>query len=69
MSTKENRQVAHEEIDYIFRDLLPGRGLPPRPEQIVLSHRMLDAMLDGQIALCDTGRPALARPWPICERL
>ena len=55
MSTKENRQVAHEEIDYIFQDLLPGRGLPPRPEQIALSHRMLDAMLDGQIALCDAG--------------
>ena len=55
MSTNENRQIAHEEIDYIFQDLLPGRGLPPRPEQIALSHRMLDAMLDGSVALCDAG--------------
>lgn len=55
MSTKENRQVAHEEIDYIFQELLPGRGLLPRPEQIALSHRMLDAMMDGRIALCDAG--------------
>lgn len=55
MSTKENRQAAHEKIDYIFRELLPGRGLPPRSGQITLSHRMLDAMLDGQIALCDAG--------------
>ncbi len=26
-----------------------------RPEQIQLSHRMLDAMQDGRIALCDAG--------------
>lgn len=50
-----NRKRAHHEIDYIFKDLLPAHGLSERPTQIALSHRMLDAMLDGGIALCDAG--------------
>ncbi len=48
-----NRQNAHNEIDHIFKDLLPPQGMLERPEQITLSHRMLDTMLDGGIALCD----------------
>ena len=40
-------------IDHIFKDLLPAQGMAERPEQIALSHLMLDAMLDGSIALCD----------------
>lgn len=50
-----NRQDAHNEIDHIFKDLFPAQAMPERPEQIALSHRMLDAMLDGRIALCDAG--------------
>ena len=49
------RQNAHNEIDHIFKDLFPAQAMPERPEQIALSHRMLDAMLDGGIALCDAG--------------
>ena len=55
MFTSENRQNAHNEIDHIFKDLLPAQGMAERPEQVALSHRMLDSMLDGSIALCDAG--------------
>lgn len=50
-----NRQDAHRDIDHIFKDLLPVQGMPERPEQIALSHGMLEAMQDGGIALCDAG--------------
>ena len=50
-----NRKEAREDIDHIFKDLLPIQGMPERPEQIVLSHRMLKTMQDGGIALCDAG--------------
>jgi len=42
-------------IDYIFHDLFPARGMAERPEQVELANLMLDAMLDGSIALCDAG--------------
>jgi len=42
-------------IDHTFHDLFPARGMAERPEQVSLSHLMLDAMLDGSIALCDAG--------------
>ena len=50
-----NRQKAHSMIDHIFKDLFPAQGMTERSEQIKLSHRMLDTMLDGGIALCDAG--------------
>ena len=50
-----NRQDARKDIDHIFKDLLPIHGMPERPEQIALSHRMLEAMQSGGIALCDAG--------------
>lgn len=55
MTTKEIRAEAHKEITYIFEELLPEHGLPHRPEQVKLSHLMLDAMIEGKIALCDAG--------------
>lgn len=56
MNTNDtNRQKAHAMIDHIFKDLLPAQGMAERSEQIKLSHRMLDTMLDGGIALCDAG--------------
>ena len=52
---QNNRQNAHQEIDHIFKELLPAHGMTERPAQVALSHRMLDAMLDDSIALCDAG--------------
>ena len=46
MNTNDNRLKAHKLIDHIFQDLLPAHGMAQRPEQIQLSHRMLDAMQD-----------------------
>ena len=51
MITNENTIHAHELIDHIFHDLMPARGMLPRPAQISLSHQMLDAMLGSQISL------------------
>lgn len=55
MNTNDNRLKAHKLIDHFFQDLLPAHGMAQRPEQIQLSHRMLEAMQDGKIALCDAG--------------
>ena len=49
------RRDAHKDIDHIFKELLPAQGLPERPEQTALSHRILDVMLNGGIARCDAG--------------
>ncbi|MEY8491708.1 ATP-dependent DNA helicase [Lachnospiraceae bacterium 29-91] len=46
---------AHEEIEYIFQELMPKHGLNVREEQLRLSHEMLDALWGKQIALCDAG--------------
>ncbi len=55
MKTNDNRQNAHNEIDHIFKDLLPTRNMAERPAQVALCHQMLNAMLEGGIALCDAG--------------
>ena len=55
MNTNDNRLNAHNEIDHIFKDLFPAQNMAERPEQVALCHRMLDAMLEGGIALCDAG--------------
>lgn len=55
MNIKINRRNAHNQIDHIFKELLPAHGMAERPEQIELSHRMLDAMLDNSIGLFDAG--------------
>ena len=55
MDHKYDRDKAHKEIDHIFQDLFPAHSMGERPEQAALSHRMLDTMLDGNIALCDAG--------------
>ena len=54
-TTEMDKQKAHTLIDHIFKDLLPAQGMAERPEQLKLSHRMLDTMLEGGIALCDAG--------------
>jgi len=55
MITHSDRMKAHVGINHIFMDLFPARGMTARPAQIELSHRILDAMLDGGIALFDAG--------------
>ena len=50
-----NHTQAHQDIDHIFRDLLPQAGMAERPEQFRLCHSMLEAMWEGKIALCDAG--------------
>ncbi|MDE6259424.1 MAG: ATP-dependent DNA helicase [Oscillospiraceae bacterium] len=55
MSANDNRQNAHSMIDHVFHNLLPAHGMAERPEQVSLSHLMLDAMEEGSIALCDAG--------------
>ena len=45
----------HGDIARIFRDLFPAHGMTERPEQTALAHRLLDAMLNNEIALCDAG--------------
>ncbi len=55
MNYDNNRQNAHNEIDHIFKDLLPARSMAERPAQVALCHQMLNAMLEGGIALCDAG--------------
>lgn len=55
MNELSNRKNAHNDIDHIFKDLLPAQGMKERAEQVALCHRMLDTMIDGHIALCDAG--------------
>ena len=55
MNQQKLRADAHKQIDEIFKTLLPARGLSYREAQAQLSHTMLDALLDGKIALCDAG--------------
>lgn len=50
-----NKQAAQRELAKIFKEILPAAGLPERPAQMELSKRMLAAMLDNDIALCEAG--------------
>ncbi len=49
------KQNAHKELERIFKEMLPAAGLPERPAQLELSKRMLAAMLENHIALCEAG--------------
>lgn len=55
MNTDDNRQKAHNDIDYVFKNLLPAQGMAERPAQVALCHEMLNAMLGEKIALFDAG--------------
>lgn len=50
-----NRLIAHQDIETIFRTLLPRNEMAVREGQIELCHNALDAMADGKIALSDAG--------------
>ena len=45
------RKDPHQDIDHVFRDLLPAHGMVERPAQVELSHQMLDTMLNGISAI------------------
>ncbi len=49
------RKKAHEDIETIFRTLLPRNGMAVREGQVELCHSMLNAMTDNKIALSDAG--------------
>ena len=51
----EYQKRAHQEVEKIFRVLLPEQGLAVREEQIRLCHEMLDTLLGERIAMCDAG--------------
>ena len=51
----EYQKRAHQDVEKIFRVLLPEQGLAVREEQIRLCHEMLDTLLGERIALCDAG--------------
>lgn len=55
MRNDYTKETAHEEIDHIFCDLFPRKGMAQRTEQIKLSHMMFDSLLEHRIALCDAG--------------
>ena len=55
MINELTRKNAHTELDHIFKTILPVHGMTERPEQIRLSHTMLDAMFEDRIALSDAG--------------
>jgi len=55
MITLNEKTKAHNDIDKIFKNILPEYGMTERKEQIKLAHAMLDNMFDGGIALSDAG--------------
>ena len=55
MINELTRKNAHTELDHIFKTILPAHSMTERPEQIRLSHTMLDAMFENRIALSDAG--------------
>ena len=50
-----DKQASQRELAKIFQEAMPAVGLPEREEQLALSQRMLAAMLDNNIALCEAG--------------
>jgi len=55
MITLNEKTKAHNDIDKIFKNILPEYGMTERKEQIKLAHAMLNNMFDGGIALSDAG--------------
>ena len=49
------QNAVQDEYLPLLSDVLMESGMTERPEQVSLSHLMLDSMLDGSIALCDAG--------------
>ena len=48
-------EKAHRQVEQIFRQFFPARGMVTREGQIRLCHMMLDALFGLEVALCDAG--------------
>ena len=48
-------EKAHRQVEQIFRQFFPARGMITREGQIRLCHMMLDALFGLDVALCDAG--------------
>lgn len=48
-------EKAHRQVEQIFRQFFPARGMVTREGQIQLCHTMLDALFGLDVALCDAG--------------
>lgn len=48
-------EKAHRQVEQIFRQFFPARGMVTREGQIQLCHTMLDALFGREVALCDAG--------------
>lgn len=48
-------EKAHRQVEQIFREVFPARGMAVREGQIRLCHTMLDTLFDRDVALCDAG--------------
>ena len=55
MLKETDKQAAQKELAKIFGEIMPAAGLPERAAQAELSKKMLAAMLDNNIALCEAG--------------
>lgn len=68
MLKETDKQAAQKELAKIFGEIMPAAGLPERAAQAELSKKMLAAMLDNNIALCEAGT-GIGKPTPIWQRL
>lgn len=48
-------EKAHRQVEQIFRQFFPARGMVTREGQIHLCHMMLDTLFGRDVALCDAG--------------
>lgn len=48
-------EKAHRQVEQIFRQFFPAKGMVTREGQIHLCHTMLDALFGRDVALCDAG--------------
>lgn len=48
-------EKSHRQVEQIFRQFFPARGMVTREGQIQLCHMMLDALFGRDVALCDAG--------------
>ena len=55
MLKETDKQAAQKELAKIFGEIMTAAGLPERAAQAELSKKMLAAMLDNNIALCEAG--------------
>lgn len=56
MTNPENGyEKARRQVEQIFRQFFPARGMVTREGQIRLCHMMLDALFGRDVALCDAG--------------